>query len=132
MASTRNLDPFEMWRQVVTKLEGDINSMANKSMSSEEFARVLGQFSPVAIVMQQIFEMVLDRYFKALRIPSQKDINALAQGLQRLEDKLDTLLVNEKRGPEEERPLRTRRPSGSGNVAAKQAKASTSAAKARR
>src|SRR5580765_7376702 len=93
MASSQTLDPFEMWRQVVTKLEGGINSMANKSMNSEEFGRALAQFSQVSVGMQQTFEKVLDGYFKALRLPNQKDINALSAGLQRLEDKIDMLLI---------------------------------------
>ncbi|MFP5473481.1 MAG: hypothetical protein ACLGJD_07555 [Gammaproteobacteria bacterium] len=123
MTSTQNLDPFEMWRQAVTKLEGDINSMANKSMGTEEFTRLLAQVSPVAIGMQQIFEKVLDSYFKALRIPSKKDITALAEGLQRLEDKIDALLINDKPEPLENRPLRTRRPPSPSDVPAEPAKA---------
>lgn len=126
MASSQNLDPFEMWRQVVTKLEGGINSMANKSMSSEEFSRALAQFSQVSVGMQQTFEKVLDGYFKALRLPSQKDINALAAGLQRLEDKIDMLVSSETREAAEDRPLRTRQPSSSAKAAAEPAIASSS------
>jgi hypothetical protein len=102
-----------MWRQVVTKLEGGINSMANSSMNSEQFTRALHQFSQVSTGMQQTFEKVLDGYFKALRLPSQKDIAALADRLQRLEDKIDMLLPMEQRDPVENRPLRTRQPSSS-------------------
>ena len=111
MTSSSNLDPFEMWRQVVTKLEGGINSMANNSMNSEQFTRALHQFSQVSTGMQQTFEKVLDGYFKALRLPSQKDIAALADKLQRLEDKIDMLLPMEQREPVENRPLRTPQPS---------------------
>jgi hypothetical protein len=122
MTSSSKLDPFEMWRQVVTKLEGGINSMANNSMNSEQFTRALHQFSQVSTGMQQTFEKVLDGYFKALRLPSQKDIAALADKLQRLEDKIDMLLPIEQREPVENRPLRTRKPSS-------QAKVTTDAAK---
>jgi len=117
MASSSSLDPFEMWRQVVTKLEGGINSMANSSMNSEQFTRALQQFSQVSTGMQQTFEKVLDGYFKALRLPSQKDIAALADRLQRLEDKIDMLLPMEQRAPLENRPLPTRQPSSSGKAA---------------
>ena len=117
MTSSSNLDPFEMWRQVVTKLEGSINSMANNSMNSEQFTRALDQLSQVSTGMQQTFEKVLDGYFKTLRLPSQKDIAALADRLQRLEDKIDMLLPMEQREPLENRPLRTRQPSSSGKAA---------------
>ncbi|MCC8961387.1 hypothetical protein H8A95_03400 [Bradyrhizobium sp. Pear76] len=118
MSSSQNLDPFEMWRQIVTKLEGGINSMANNGMNSEEFLRALHQFSQVSTGMQQTFEKALDAYFKALRLPSQKDIAALAEGLQRIEDKIDLLVPIEEREPTERRPARTRQPSGEGTVAA--------------
>ena len=124
MTSSSNLDPFEMWRQVVTKLEGSINSMANNSMNSEQFTRALDQLSQVSTGMQQTFEKVLDGYFKTLRLPSQKDIAAIADRLQRLEDKInmlqdkiDMLLPLEQREPVENRPLRTRQPSSSGKAA---------------
>ena len=126
MTSSSSLDPFEMWRQVVTKLEGGINSMANSSMNSEQFTRALQQFSQVSTGMQQTFEKVLDGYFKALRLPSQKDIAALADRLQRLEDKIDMLLGMEQRDPMENRPLRTRQPSSSDKAVAEPAKTSPS------
>jgi hypothetical protein len=106
-----------MWRQVVTKLEGGINSMANNSMNSEQFTRALHQFSQLSTGMQQTFEKVLDGYFKALRLPSQRDIAALGDRLQRLEDKIDMLLPIEQRESIERRPRRTRQPSSFGTAA---------------
>jgi hypothetical protein len=110
MTSSVNLDPFEMWRQVVTKLEGGMNSLANSGMSSEQFTRAAHQFSQVSTGLQQTFEKALDGYFKALNLPSRKDIVDLADTLQRLEEKIDLLLPMEVREPFENRPLRTRQP----------------------
>ena len=62
MTSSSNLDPFEMWRQVVTKLEGGINSMANNSMNSEQFTRALHQFSQVSTGMQQTWTATSRRF----------------------------------------------------------------------
>lgn len=124
MTSSSNPDPFEMWRQVVSKLEGGINSMANQNMNSEQFTRALQQFSQVSTGMQQTFEKVLDGYFKALQLPTRKDIVALDERLQRLEDKIDMLLPMEQQEPVENRPLRTRQPSSSGNAAAEPANTS--------
>ena len=121
MTSSVNLDPFEMWRQVVTKLEGGMNSLANSGMSSEQFTRVAHQFSQVSTGLQQTFEKALDGYFKALNLPSRKDIADLAETLQRLEEKVDMLLPIEVREPFENRPLRTRQPSTPKNATTKPA-----------
>jgi len=125
MTSSSNPDPFEMWRQAVTKLEGGINSMANQNMDSEQFTRALQQFSQVSTGMQQTFEKLLDGYFKALQLPSRKDIVALDERLRRLEDKIDMLLPMDQREPAENRPLRTRQPLSSGDAAAEPAKTSS-------
>jgi predicted ribosome quality control (RQC) complex YloA/Tae2 family protein len=124
MTSSSNLDPFEMWRQVVNKLEGGINSIANRSMNSEQFTRTLQQFSQISTGMQQTFDKVLDGYFRALRLPSQNDIADITNRLQRLENKLDQLLPMEQPPSLESRPLRTRQPSGSGKGSAGPAKTS--------
>ena len=121
MTSSVNLDPFEMWRQVVTKLEGGMNSLANSGMSSEQFTRAAHQFSQISTGLQQTFEKALDGYFKALNLPSRKDIVDLAETLQRLEEKIDLLLPIEVREPFENRPLRTRQPSSQTNAAPKPA-----------
>ena len=119
MTSSVNLDPFEMWRQVVTKLEGGMNSLANSGMSSEQFTRAAHQFSQISTGLQQTFEKALDGYFKALNLPSRKDIVDLAETLQRLEEKIDLLLPIEVREPFENRPLRTRQPSSQTTAATK-------------
>lgn len=108
MTSPVHPDPFEMWRQVVAKLEGSMNSLANSHMSSDRFTRALHQFSQVSTGMQQTFEKALDGYFKALRLPSRKDVVEIAEAVQRLERKVDMLLAA---APPESRPLRTRQPS---------------------
>jgi len=110
VASSGNMDPFEMWRQMLGRLETSINSMANESMSGEQFNRTLGQFSEVSTGMRQAFDKALERYFKAMRVPSRTDIAALADRLERIEDKLDSLAVAMSDRSAEGRPTRTRRP----------------------
>ena len=124
MTSSSNFDPFEMWRQAVTKLEGSANSIATDGMKSEDFTRALSQFAQMSGGMQQTLEKALDSYFKAMGLPSRKDITALEERLQRLEDKIDMLLSTERREPVENRPLRTRQPPSSGKAATGPAKAS--------
>ncbi len=108
MATSLNLDPFDMWRQALTKLEGGVNALSNRSMNSDEFTQALHQFSTVALGMQHVFEKALGAYFKTINLPSRKDVTELATALQRIEDKLDQLVpAPQPSGP---RPARTRRP----------------------
>jgi hypothetical protein len=105
-----------MWRQIVTKLEGGINSMANSNMNSDEFSKAVHQFSQTSMGLQRSFEKALDGYLKALRLPSQTDIKELRESLQRIEERIE-LLITENRDSTVDRPLRTRRQSGSPKAA---------------
>lgn len=117
MASTGNIDPFEMWRQMLGRLETSFNSLANDSMTNDQLNRVMGQFSEVSTGMRQVYDKALENYFKAIRIPSRTDIMALDERLERIEDKLDTLLAAQSRPAPAERPARTRRPPADADTA---------------
>ena len=115
MATPLNLDPFAMWRQAVTTLESSMNSLGNQSLNSEEFTKVLHQFSTVSMQMQHVLEKVLGQYFKAINLPSRKEVTELAEALRRIEDKLDQLVPAAER-PVRPRPARTRRPAAAAAV----------------
>jgi hypothetical protein len=126
MASTLFPDPFQLWRDAVTKLEGDVNSLATGSMKSQEVARSLHQFSTVSLGMQQMFERVIEAYLRKANLPSRKEVAELAESLRRIEDKLDRLVPAQALGVPAPRPARTRRPSGAAAVQ-EDAKAATTA-----
>lgn len=105
-----DLDPFALWREAVTRLEGSMNALGNQSLSSQEFTKVLHQFSTVSMQMQHVLEKVLGKYFKAINLPSRKDVTELAEALRRIEDKLDQLLPAFEQPARRPRPARTRRP----------------------
>jgi hypothetical protein len=113
-------DPFQMWREAVTLIEGEINSLASRKMESAEFAQAANQFSKVSLGVQHVLEHSLASVLRRLELPSRSEVDALATTVQRIEDKLDQLLptpVKPSLGP---RPSRTRRPSpGTAQVAPK-------------
>lgn len=110
MSSTGSLDPFDMWRQMLGRLETSFNSIANESMSGDQLNRAIGQFSEVSLSMRQAYEKALEKYLKAMRVPSRADVVELIDRLDRIEDKLDTLIAAQSRPAADARPARTRRP----------------------
>jgi hypothetical protein len=105
-------DPLQMWREAVTKLEGDVNSLTTGSMNSQEVVRSLHDFSAASLGMQQLFEKAIGAYLRRANLPSRKDVAELAQALQRIEDKLDRLLPADAVAATAQvpRPARTRKP----------------------
>ena len=114
MTEKPSFDPFEAWRDFVTKFENEANSFANNNMKSEQFGQFFGLFSQLSAQMRQLQEKALDEHFKTLQLPRRNDIAALEERLQRLEDKIDLLLPMELREPPEVKPRRTRKPLAEG------------------
>ncbi len=108
MTSTLFPDPLQMWRDAIGKLETDANALAAGGLKSPEVMRTLRQSMAVSSGMQQAFEKLVEAYLKRVNLPSRQDLVALAESLQRIEEKLDRLLPAQEAGP---RPARTRQPS---------------------
>jgi len=109
MATSLNLDPFDMWRQAVAQLEEGMNMLGTQSLKSDEVSKTLLEISTVSLQMQHVLEKALSKYFKAINLPSRQEVSELADTLRRIEDKLDQLLPA---APQANipRPARTRRP----------------------
>lgn len=101
------LDPLQMWRDAINRLEGEANTLATGSLKSPELVRSLQQATAVSAGMQQGFDKMVDGYLRRANLPSRSEVNALARSLQRIEDKLDRLLPAD---TPTLRPARTRRP----------------------
>jgi len=102
-------DPFQLWREALTKLEGNVNSLVTGGMDSQELMRSVHQLSSVSLGMQQAFEKAIGSYLAKVNLPSRKDVSELAAALHRVEEKLDRLLPAGA-GAAAPRPPRTRRP----------------------
>ena len=102
-------DPFQLWREALTKLEGNVNSLVTGSMDSQEMMRSVHQLSALSLGMQQAFEKAIGAYFAKVNLPSRKDVTELAAALQRVEDKLDRLLPASAAARRRHRPRRRAR-----------------------
>src|SRR5580765_1636587 len=109
MASSLFPDPMQLWRDAVSKLESEVNSLATGSTNSQKVVRSLHQFSSATLGVQQMVEKAITAYLRSANLPSSKEVAELAESLQRIEDKLDRLLPADTTD-EASRPARTRRP----------------------
>ncbi|MFT4195551.1 hypothetical protein [Ottowia sp.] len=108
MASSLIPDPFQMWRDALSKMEGEVNTLATGSLKSNEVVRTMNQLAGMTLGTQQMFEKVMEAYLRRANLPSRKEVAELAESLQRIESKLDQVLgVSAAAAP---RPARTRRP----------------------
>lgn len=105
------LDPFHIWREAISLVEGEINSLAARKLESAEVAQAVNQFSKVTLGVQHVFDRSFASALRRLELPSRSEVDALASAVQRIEDKLDQLLPAPVNGALATRPTRARRPS---------------------
>jgi SMC interacting uncharacterized protein involved in chromosome segregation len=103
-------DPLQMWRKAIAELESRGNEFAGRAMNNAEAASALQQMANLSLAMQQTFEKVFSVYLRQLNLPSRREVVELAERLQRIEGKVDQLLPEARRQPNEPRPARTRKP----------------------
>ena len=107
MATSMFPDPMQMWRDALTKLEKEANTWGESGIKSPELMRSLQQSMAISRGVQQAFEKLVEVCLQRVNLPSRKELLAVAETLQRLEEKVDRLLPAGDAGP---RPARTRQP----------------------
>ena len=127
MAKSFLPDPLELLRQAVNRLEGRANSLAGRGMEIDQVVKTLHQLSSLTLVLRQAMELALDNFYKRLNLPTGREFAEMTSTLQRLEDKLDSLLAAQAAPRAASRPSRTRKPAAEGA-----AKAGKTAAPGRR
>jgi hypothetical protein len=122
-------DPLELLRQAVNRLEGRANTLAGRGMEIDQLMKALHQVSGLSLALRQAVEMAMEGAYKRLNLPSSREFAEMKATLQRLEDKLDSLLAAQ--AVSTPRPARTRKPATE-PMATKVAKPRKSAAPSRR
>jgi hypothetical protein len=117
MAQPSSLDPFALWRDLVSQMEKSVNEVADPGMKSDEFATVANKVLSASVAGKALKREMLNRYFGTLNLPTRSDIDALADKLQAIEDRLigmsatlDRLAGVNPRGGTITSPSRTRKP----------------------
>lgn len=110
MAKSLIPDPLELMRQAVNHLESRANAMAGRGLEIDQVVKALHQLSSRSLVARQAMEMALENFYKRLNLPTGREFADMKATLQRLEDKLDSLLTSQATTRATPRPARTRQP----------------------
>ena len=112
MAKSFLPDPLELLRLAVNRLEGRANTLAGRGMEIDALMKTLHQVSGLSVALRQAVELAIENAYKRLNLPSSREFAEMKATLQRLEDKLDSLLAMQPAAaaPRPARPARTRKP----------------------
>lgn len=114
-------DPMQMWREAIDKMEKEANAIGTASLKSPELVRSMQQGSATMLGLQQAFEKVAEEYLRRVNLPSRTELLSMGESLQRIEQKLDLLLLRADGQGHRPRPARTRKPATATTVPASEA-----------
>jgi len=100
------LDPLALWRQSIDRLESGANDIATRNMTTDQFSQALSLLLRASLGTHHLVDKNLARAYERLGLPSRSDVEAIANAVRRIEDKLDQLLPPPVPA---KRPARTRR-----------------------
>jgi hypothetical protein len=116
MAKSFLPDPLELLRLAVNRLEGRANALAGRGMEVDALMKTLHQVSGMSLALRQAMELAIEGAYKRLNLPSSREFAEMKATLQRLEDKLDSLLAAQPAAAAP-RPPRTRKPAAAAPAA---------------
>jgi hypothetical protein len=89
---TNGYDEFlEAWRKAAADTEQRWNDFFNDVMGTEAFAQMLARSMDGYLAMQSTFARGFEPVLRAMTIPTQTDLNQLAERVTQLEQKVDLL-----------------------------------------
>ncbi len=114
MAENSSLDPFGLWREMVTQWERGLNNVANQTMGSDEFSRAMHQITSLGLRIQQHAGEAMGKSLQAMNLPTRDDLLTISERIGRLEESLArveaALGAGKMAAAEGPKPARTRQP----------------------
>jgi hypothetical protein len=93
MAERSTTDPAAIWRELVSQWEKGVNEIANKTMGSAEFSRVMNQATSGSLGLQQSLGDLIGKYLTALNLPSRAEMVSIAERLTAIEATLNRVAM---------------------------------------
>ena len=88
MTNPSPLDPFALWRDMVSQMEKGANEIGNQVSKSEQFTQGMQKAMSASLAAKKISDDITTRYLTALNLPTRADIEALGERLLAIEDRL--------------------------------------------
>ena len=82
------LDPFAMWREMLSQWEKGTNEFANRATESDAFAEGMHKLMGTSLSAKKFSDELSTRMLVALNLPSRADVEALGERLASIEDRL--------------------------------------------
>jgi hypothetical protein len=78
-------DPLAMWREALSKLEANVNTISMTTMETEQFSKAINQVASASTNAMASLNVFMERYLAMMNLPSANQLKEIAARLGALE-----------------------------------------------
>ncbi len=91
MADSKDKDPLAPWRDLLSQWEQNVNSLANRTMGSDEYSSSMNSAMGATLKMQETIRQFMAIYLASANLPSRAEVLGIAERLGGVESRLDRI-----------------------------------------
>ena len=91
MAGAKDQDPLAPWRDLLSQWEQNVNSLANRTMASDEYSSSMNSVMGATLKMQETMRQFMATYLASANLPSRSEVLGIAERLGGVEARLDRI-----------------------------------------
>jgi hypothetical protein len=91
MADGKDADPLAPWRELVAQWEKNVNSLANRTMASDEYSSSMHGALGLTLKVQEAMRDAMAAYLANANLPSRTEVLGIAERLGGIEARLDRM-----------------------------------------
>jgi len=126
MPDSKDVDPLETWRELLSQWEQGMNAIANRTMGSDQYSSSMNGAMGATLKLQETMRQFMAAHLASANLPSRAEVLAIAERVGGLETRLDHITALLERivaaprapadaeppqsGPARPRPPRTKKP----------------------
>jgi len=84
-------DPLGVWRDLLSQWEQNVNTIANRTMGSDEFSSSMNGTMGATLKLQETMRQFMATYLASANLPSRAEVLAIAERLGGVETRLDRI-----------------------------------------
>jgi hypothetical protein len=88
MGRSKDNDPTQLWRTLISEMEKSYNSIAAQAMNSEQFSQAMNQTGGMTFASMQLLNNMMEQYLSSVNLPSRAQMLNVAQRLHNIEAEL--------------------------------------------
>lgn len=91
MSDSKEKDPLGVWRDLLSQWEQNVNTIANRTMGSDEYSSSMNSAMGATLKLQETMRQFMATYLASANLPSRAEVLAIGERVGGVETRLDRI-----------------------------------------